>query len=197
MNKEVKTETKKTNKTLVNLLAGIVVAVIATASSYNYWHDTNIRVTFHADSEKDIQYQIFYSTEEYKGYHEDRSVRKNVLAGENYVKMVLPTNDVNQIRFDIGYKPGKVKISELKISGNEVIELSDFDDYKYNKIDNHVVDDGSLTIISDKDDPFIITTGGFSVLPGDDYDWHRMGLIAGGSFIVAFLLAMLINRKKK
>lgn len=195
MNKEVKTETKKTNKTLVNLLAGIVVAVIATASSYNYWHDINIRVTFHADSEKDINYQVFYTDD---SNHYRNTELQNIKAGSNCVKIILPTEVVKSFRLDPGSKSGKLTIKKLKVSGNETVEFTDFDNYKYMNIKEHTVnEDGSLSIVSDHVDPYIVTNEKLEIHPGDDYDWLRMGLIAGGSFIVAFLLAMLINRKKK
>ena len=195
MSKEVKTENKKTNKTLVNLLAGIVVAVIATASSYNYWHDINIRVTFHADSEKDINYQVFYTD---ASNHYRNTELHTVPAGSNCVKIVVPTEKIGRFRLDPGSNPGELTLKNIKVSGDETVEFNDFDNYKYMNIKEHTADeDGSLTIVSDHGDPYIVTTEELEIYPGDDYDWLRMGLIAGGSFIIAFLLAMLLNRKKK
>ncbi len=192
---KTKIETKKTNKTLMNMICGAVVAVIATAASYSYWHDTNIRVTFHADSEKDINYQVFYTDD---SNHYRNTELQNIKAGSNCVKIILPTEVVKSFRLDPGSKSGKLTIKKLKVSGNETVEFTDFDNYKYMNIKEHTVnEDGSLTIVSDHVDPYIVTTEKLEIYPGDDYDWLRMGLIAGGSFIVAFLLAMLINRKKK
>lgn len=195
---KAKTETKKINKILVSFVAGIVVALIATVASYNYWHDTNIRMTFQSDSENDILYQVFYQTIENKQYTEKYSVRQTVKAGENDVEILLPTDSVKGIRLDFGTFPGTVKVKGIKIEGNTVVELKDFDKYQYYKIDSKKIDeDGLLTIVSNQNDPFMYTDRTLEIYPGDDYDWLRMGLIAGGSFIVAFLLAMLINRKKK
>lgn len=197
MSKEVKTETKKTNKTLVNLLAGIVVAVIATASSYNYWHDINIRVTFHADSEKEIQYQVFYTDDNSGHFNEPQSVKKVVPAGSNCVKIVVPAEKIGRFRLDTGEFPGNLTLKNINISGDETVAFSDFDNYKYFNIKEHTAnEDGSLTIVSDHGDPYIVTTEELDIYPSDDYNLLRMGLIAGGSFIVAFLLAMLINRKR-
>lgn len=198
MTEKNKVETKKTNKILVNLLAGVIIALIATVASYNYWHYTNIRVTFNADSEKDIFYQVFYTEDNKGAFKGELSARLKVESGSNFVKIILPTEKVGRLRLDTGSNPGELTLKDIKISGDETVEFKDFGKYRYNKIDKHTVnDDGSLAIVSDKDDPYIITTEELEIYPGDDYDWLRMGLIAGGSFIVAFLLAMLINRKKK
>lgn len=197
MSEEIKSETKKTNKTLVNLLVGVLVAVTATAASYSYWHDTNIRVTFHADSEKELNYQVFY-TEDYSGhFNEPQSVKQVVPAGSNCVKIVLPAEKIGRFRLDTGSNPGNLTIKNIKVSGDNTVEFTDFDNYTYKNIKKHTSnDDGSLTIVSDHRDPYIVTTEELDILPGDDYDWLRMGLIAGGAFIVAFLLAMLVNKKK-
>lgn len=198
MSEKNKVETKKTNKTLVNLLAGVVVALIATAASYNYWHDTNIRVTFHADSEKELQYQVFYTEDNLGRFNEPQSVKQVVPAGSNCVKIVVPAEKIGRFRLDPGSFPNELTIKNLKVSGDNSVEFTDFDNYKYLNIKEHTAnEDGSLTIVSDHGDPYIVTTEELEVYPGDDYDWLRMGLITGGSFIVAFLLAMLINRKKK
>ncbi|MBQ8481523.1 MAG: hypothetical protein IJ532_03210 [Alphaproteobacteria bacterium] len=191
-------ETKKINKNLMNVICGAVVAVIATAASYSYWHDTNIRVTFHADSEKELNYQVFYTDNERPGFNEKQSVRQIVPAGSHCVKIVVPTEKIGRFRLDPGAKPEKLTIKNLKVSGDETIEFTDFDNYKYLNIKEHTAnEDGSLTIVSDHGDPYIVTTEELDILPGDDYDWLRMWSIFGGSFIVAFLLAMLVNRKKK
>lgn len=197
MSEEIKSETKKTNKTLVNLLVGVLVAVTATAASYSYWHDTNIRVTFHADSEKELNYQVFY-TEDYSGhFNEPQSVKQVVPAGSNCVKIVLPAEKIGRFRLDTGSNPGNLTIKNIKVSGDNTVEFTDFDNYTYKNIKKHTSnDDGSLTIVSDHRDPYIVTTEELDILPGDDYDWLHMGLIAGGAFIVAFLLAMLVNKKK-
>ena len=189
--------TFKANKIFTNFIISIVIALIATATSYNYWHDTNIRVTFHADNDKDINYQLFYMDENSKWFNEPQSVKQIVEAGSSSVKIVLPTENVTRVRLDFGQIPNKVTIKNFKISGNKTIEFTDFDKYNYNQINSHTTNkDGSLTIISDKKDPYMITTEKLDIHPADDYNWLRMGLIAGGSFIVAFLLAMLINRKR-
>ena len=197
MEKEVKTETKNTGKTLLSMLIGFIGAILVTAASYNYWHDTNIRVTFHADSEKDIQYQVFY-TDDYSGnFNGPQSIKQVVPAGSNCVKIVVPTEKIGRFRLDTGEFPGNLTLKNIKVSGDETIEFTNFDNYKYVNIKEHTVnEDGSLTVVSGHNDPYIVTTEKLDIYPGDDYDWLRMGLIAGGSFIVAFLLAMFLNKKK-
>lgn len=198
MSEKNKVETKKTNKTLVNLLAGVVVALIATAASYNYWHGTNIRVTFHAESEKDIDYLAFYTADNSHWFNGKEMVKQMVEAGSNDVEIILPAEKVEHFRLDFGQYPGTVTIKDIKIIGDETIEINNFDKYTYYKVDSHRTnEDGSVTITSNEKSPYMIVNDEFDIYPGDDYDWLRMGLIAGGSFIVAFLLAMLINRKKK
>jgi len=194
---EAKIEMKKTNKILVNLFIGVLVALIATAASYNYWHDTNIRVTFHADSEKELNYQVFYTEDNSGHFNEPQSIKQIVSAGSNCVKIVVPAEKIGRFRLDFGQFPGEVNIKDLKISGDEIVEFKDFENYRYANIKKHVSnEDDSLTIVSDHRDPFIVTTEELNIYPGDDYNWLLMGLIAGSSFIIAFLLAILINRKK-
>ena len=198
MSEKNKVETKKTNKTLVNLITGIVVALIATVASYNYWHDTNIRVTFHADNKKELTYQVFYTEDNSGHFNEKQSAKQVVTSGSHNVKIVIPAEKIGRLRLDTGFIPGELTIKDIKVSGDNSVEFTDFDNYKYLNIKEHTAnEDGSLTIVSDHGDPYIVTTEELDIFPGDDYDWLRMGLIAGGSFIVAFLLAMLINRKKK
>ena len=189
--------TFKANKIFTIFIISIVIALIATAASYNYWHDTNIRVTFHSDSEKELNYQVFYAEDNSGRFNASQSVRQIVEAGSNCVKIVLPSEHVTRVRLDFGQIPNKVTIKNFKISGDNTVEFTNFDNYKYNQINSHTTnEDGSLTIVSNRGDPFMITTEKLDIHPADDYNWLLMMLIAGSSFVIALLLMSLINKRK-
>lgn len=195
-NKEIKTEEKKINKFFLNFVCGLIVALIAVGASYSYWHDVNVRVTFYADSEKDIQYQVFYTEDNSARFNEEQSQRLDVPVGSDFIKIVVPAKKIGRFRLDTGVNPGKLTIKDLKISGDKVVKFNDYSKYKYINIKEYIADEGnSLTIVSDHPDPYIITSEELDIQPGDDYDLGKMLLIFGGSFVIAFLLAMLLNRK--
>ena len=196
MSEKNKVETKKASNILVNMLAGIVVAVIATAASYNYWHDTNVRLSFNIDSEKDINFQAFYLDVKGQNFNESKSVHKLIKSGNHNVEIFLPVKKMVRIRLDIGSEPGKVKLSDLVLTGNEKINLA-YNEFFKNQIDDYEINEDGFILSSNQKDPYIFYRKEFDLSGKEQISWLRMGLIAGGSFIVAFLLAMLINRKKK
>lgn len=183
---------------IMRLFVCLIVATIVTVASYNYWHETNIRVTFYADSEKDLNYQIYYTIDDLTKFNEEQKVMQLVPAGSSCVKIIIPTEQITRFRLDTGSYPGKLIIKNLKISGNKTVKFIDFDKYFYSKdISNHTVnEDGSLTIISDKSDPYMVTTEELDILPGDDYNLYRILQIFCLSLIVMLVLTMLLNHEK-
>lgn len=197
---EEKTEKKEKGKILVNFFIAAVLAALITGSCYNYWHSkADIYVTFEAQNERKVDYAVYYTEGAKENFNGEKKVVQKIPAGSHRVEFVLPVENVAQLRLDFGSKPGTVFISDLRLEGNKTKKLNNFTKYRYNKhIDEHeITEAGGLRVISKKTDPYMIITEKFNIKKKDVYDRNKIGLIFGASFIVLFILTMLLNRKKK
>jgi hypothetical protein len=116
------------------------------------------------------------------------------------VKIVLPTEKVVRFRIDFGVKPETIYVSDLKLIGNtEVNILADEEDkYSFSRhVEEHQFIDGrDLRIISNQRDPYMVYKKDLDVTPGDDINYNVLLTYALGTFVIAFLISLLLTRKK-
>ena len=61
-----------------------------------------------------------------------------------------------RIRLDFASNPGTVTVKDIYLMGAQRADLNQFGEYELNQIDKAVVnEDGSFTIISAQDDPYM------------------------------------------
>ena len=196
-----KVENVKTKgKTLLNFLIAVVSAVVITGLCHNFWHSkADIHLTFEAQNERNIEYVVYYGEENKDVFSGHRAVKQKIPSGSHRVEVTLPVKHVARLRLDFGKKPGTVFIRDLRLEGNKTLNLDNFAKYKYNKhVDEHeITEAGGLRIISKQNDPYMVITEKFDIAQKDVYDWHKIGIIFGASFVIIFALATLLNRKRK
>lgn len=182
------------------IVVSLILATIATFALMNQWYAKNIRVTFNAESTKDFNYQIFYTDTQDGKFNGNQSVKKLVSAGLNQVKIVLPTEKIVQFRIDFGSFPGTVYISDLKVVGDKEINILGDKEENYwfsrDMEEHQFTDDKALRITSNKGDPYIVYKEKLDVVPGVDINYHNLILIVLGTFFIAFILGLLLIKKK-
>ncbi len=116
----------------------------------------NAVLTFEATADKAFDYQIFYTVEREIWFDASHVVDVAGKEGMHKYNVVIPSDKVYRVRIDFGSEPGMVTIRNIYMNGVQQADLNDFDKYSYNKIDKkNKNNDGSLTIISSQEDPFI------------------------------------------
>lgn len=197
-NNLIKVNVKKENKMITKkILSSLVVAIIAIVTAQSLLRQDGIKVTFSANASKDIKYQVFYTPEADGIFNEHQSVKQLVPSGYTDVKIMLPTEKIARFRLDFGELPERVIISDIKIIGDKTITIKDFNNYRYNKIEKHDINnDGSLTIESNQNDPFMITNDKLDINETTFIDWFNVCLIGLSCFIITYLLAILFSKNK-
>ena len=177
---------------LAVLLTGLVLYFTSAL-----WSSKAVIVSFNAEAKKEITYQVFYQTTENKNYIEKYSISQKVKAGKNDVEIVLPTDSVKGIRLDFGSYPKTVKVKDIKVIGDTVAELKDFDKYQYYKIDSKKIgEDGSLTIVSNQNDPFMYTNRILDVRGKCIVDWCRFIIISVLAFLLMYKFVQYLSKFK-
>jgi len=177
----------------------LVLAAIATFATMNQWYAKNIRVTFNAKSTKEINYVLFYTANDTTWFNGQQLARKLIPAGAHSVKIILPTEKVRNFRIDFGEIPGTILISDLKLIGNETINIlaDEEKQYSFNQVEEHQFINGeALRITSNKGDPYMVYKKDLDVTPGDDINYNVLLTYALGTFVIAFLISLLLTRKK-
>lgn len=183
-------------RTVKIVCVSLILAVGAIAITVNSWYDRNIRVTFYAQSAKDIQYQVFYTSERDGKW---QAVTQQVPAGKSNVKIVLPIQNIALFRLDFGSYPQTVYVTDLKVTGNKSVDIlaDDEDNYRFYQIDEHQFMNGKgLRISSNQNDPFMFYKEQLDVTPGPDINWGRLVEIGLGTFFVVLFLGLFLTRKK-
>ena len=125
---------------------------------------TTAVLRFTADTQKALTFDVFYTVEREIWFDAGHIVSHQGKEGLNDYEIELPVDKVYRIRLDFDSAPGEVKLSNMNIYGTQNVDLTDTSNYDYSNIDNvEVNQDGSITFISNQEDPYIIY--GKSLLP--------------------------------
>ena len=147
------------------------------------WLNKNIVVSFNANAEKDIQYQVFYTEDNGQNFDEKQSVKKKVKTGKQRIAIVLPIQKILNFRLDIGSVPGEVIISDLQAMGSRTLRL-DYSEFNQRNIDKYEVKNNKLYVTSYQEDPYLPYRIKLNLPAGYHLDWFRLIIIS----ILAFLL---------
>lgn len=116
----------------------------------------NVVLTFTATSEKDFNYEVFYTVEREVWFDAGHMVEYPGKSGTHRYSIVIPSDEVYRIRLDFASNPGTVTVKDIYLMGAQRADLNQFGEYELNQIDKAVVnEDGSFTIISAQDDPYM------------------------------------------
>ena len=112
-------------------------------------------LSFKAEANTDIEYQIFYTLDPNGSFNEEQSIKEMVTKGENTVRIEIPHEQIAKLRIDFGTNPQGIVISNLELIGENTIEFNDptlFDVYDINDI---FVVGNKLLVRSELGDPHV------------------------------------------
>lgn len=117
-------------------------------------HKTTLN--FNATTDSEFEYEIFYTTQQNVWFTPEKAFTYKANKGSQAYSITLPETKVYRIRLDFGSNPIKITLKDIHLSGEQNVELNDFDKYEYNDIQTKTInEDGSITIISEGRDPYI------------------------------------------
>ena len=188
-------------RNVISLVVAAIISLVMVGSGYKSWYAKNINVTFHSVNTREATYTLYYTEEAKDKFSSDKFVAKKVKIGKNDVKIILPISHLAKIRLYLGSYPGVVNLSKFKINGMGSVKLDDFSENQYKNTDSEEIkDDGSITIVSEQNNPYMIIDKTFNIYAGYDINWVK--LIAFfctmfAIFYVFFMLALYKKKKKK
>lgn len=178
------------------LIVAVLVCFFMFLSS-SLWLNNSITVSFNANTSKDLTFQVFYATNPKANFNGKDTVKQFVNVGFSKVVFKLPIKNIVKLRIDPGSNSGKVKISDIEVSGSKVIKLTDYNLWTYNShIESHSVEDGVLTLISNQEDPYIIYKQELNIPEGIEIDWCLFTISLAFSIFVSSVLVFYLSRFK-
>ena len=178
-----------------------LLSVGIAGSSYKSWYAENINISFNIVSTKNITCKVLYTENGADKFSPSKVASKTIKSGSNDVKIVIPASKLARFRLYFGDQPGLLNFSKLRINGDKVIKLDDFVSYEFNNMDSsEVVGDGSITLVSEQQNPYMYVNQVFNVKKGYDINFVKVGafvLILFGLFFGFFMFALREKKKKK
>lgn len=187
-------------RNVISLVAAAIISLVMVGAGYKSWYAKNINVTFNSVNTRDATYTLYYVENAEDKFSSDKFVAKKVKVGKNDVKIILPIPHLAKIRLYLGSYPGVVNLSKFKINGMGSVKLDDFSENQYKNTDSEEIkDDGSITIVSDQNNPYMIIDKTFNIYAGYDINWVKLAAFFCTMFAIfyAFFMLALYKKKKK
>lgn len=184
----------------ISLVAATVIALGIVGASYKSWFAENINITFNSVNTRDAVYKLYYTVDAKDKFTAGKVVTKKVKVGNNDVKIIIKEPHLAKIRLYLGSYPGVINLSKFRINGMGSVKLDNFTDNEYKDADSvEVKGDGSVTIISEQNNPHMIIDKIFNIYAGYDINWVRLVSFFFSIFAIfyAFFMLALYRRKKK
>ena len=163
-----------------------------------------IVVSFNVQSDKSIEYQVFYTETPEQDFNEKQSIKKNILKGFQKVEFILPIGKIAKFRLAFGNEPEKIEISDLKIKGSESVE-PDYSEFAENDINYSVTDEGKILLSFYENvpyvslcntNPYITYKKDLNLVRNDRIDWCRLIVIAVLAFLLMFKFTKHLSEKR-
>ena len=187
-------------RNIISFVAATLIALGVVGASYKSWFAKNINITFNSVNTREAVYKLYYAVDAKDEFAADKFVAKKVKVGNNDVKMILKVPHLAKIRLYLGSYPGVINISKFRINGMGSVKLNNFAENEYKNSDSvEVQNDGSVTIVSEQDDPQMIINKVFNIYIGYDINWIKLVSFFCSMFVIfyAFFMLALYRRKKK
>lgn len=141
-------------KVVVRCLAALLLSLLSLYIFRSSIFITGYKVSFNYDQTKNIEYQLFYSSDEGELFSEKKCVKKSLTRGCGTVIFHVPSSRLSKIRIDIGKRPGKVKLQNICIEGEYVSPLNLDLLYPYH-LDSYNVHGRTVYVKSNHKDPYL------------------------------------------
>lgn len=123
---------------------------------YEPYKPTNVMVVLGTTTEKDVDYQIYYTVVRETWFNEEHVAELSGKTGTHYYVINLPVEQIHKFRLDFGSNPGKVTVHNIRLMGTQSADLSDFNAYEYRQMNDVEIADGKVSFDSFYRDPFMI-----------------------------------------
>ena len=140
----------------------LLLAMLAVCVWYKPVNTVNMKLSMKTTSniEENDAYKIYYLENDGDSYSEEQTSYCDVVAGrENKIKFSVPANASN-IRLDVGMHEGTITISGIVLQiGSQKYNVTDKELQNYisfDGIESLEIEDNSLSIIVNTDDPYVI-----------------------------------------
>ena len=167
---------------VLTVLLTVVILYFTSAVWYR-----GIVLSFNAQADKNIQYQIFYTETPEQDFNEKQSIKKYVIDGLQKVKIGLPIGKIAKLRLAFGSMPERLEISDIQIKGTGRLDL-EYNEFAKNEIDFSTVQDGKFIIYSYKDNPYITYKKDLNLVRNNRIDWCRLIIITVLALFFVFKL---------
>ena len=164
--------------------------------SLGLWGKKTMIVSFDAEAVKDLQYQVFYTTEEKGKFNEKQSVKKIVKKGKSRVEIVLPIDEIVKFRLDLGNNSEKLIISNLKLIGKDMVKFNDFSKFNFRNIDKKELSENKLVTDIKHRDPNIFYKENLFLKAKTIIDWHLFIILVTFYFFVTYKVVKYLAKFK-
>jgi len=164
--------------------------------SLGLWGKKTMIVSFDAEAVKDLQYQVFYTTEEKGKFNEKQSVKKIVKKGKSRVEIVLPIDEIVKFRLDLGSNSEKLIISNLKLIGKDMVKFNDFSKFNFRNIDKKELSENKLVTDIKHRDPNIFYKENLFLKAKTIIDWHLFIILVTFYFFVTYKVVKYLAKFK-
>lgn len=180
----------------LNFILSLIMAVIMFIPFKEYFKEYKSkinRISITLKQKKEMDFQFFYTQKSTERFNEKDSIRKKSLVNIDGIEVIdIDLKDVPEIysfRLDFGSYPEEFFIKEVSLISEDKknIKLDEVLNFPMNHIESKEIVDGSLKLISNKNDPYIV----FSFEKIDDY--REKGFVLTKSILMLLLLFLLSN----
>ena len=185
---------RNASKEKVALLSGLITIALMYLCIV-FYYKTYIEVTFTSESDKEIEYQVYYTTEPGQRFSELQSVKRRSSRGKHLERITLPIDKIARFRFDFGVRPGLASVSNMALGGENVQSLN-FDDFSFHNIDSKRLEKNKLTIVSKQNDPLIIYQKPLEIIPKQSVDWWMFFLLLCAFGASSYLILSYLRNLK-
>ncbi len=138
---------------LLLLLAGTALFF---TKGFWFFAEKGISVSFTSQADRQVAYQVFYTTSQERSFNSEEKVSHDVEAGKQQVRILLPVEKILRFRLDLGQFPKAVTLSDLKVSGDKTVSMGNLSDFTLHEIDSSKQDGRYFRLTSNQPDPYII-----------------------------------------
>lgn len=188
---------KEKMKKITKIISSIILTTIVLIITISIWTQKEMFISFNQKTDIGIRYQIFYTLNEKEGFNETYSIRYYADPTESEIKILIPQKHISKFRMDYGEFPEKVTISNLKLVGDQIIELNNFDDFSYSPaVENKIIENDTLTIISNQKDPYMVYKNILDLNEGTFIRPQKIAFICILIFLISFICIKLFFIRK-
>ncbi len=182
------------------LYASLMAVLAVVCGLPLWWASVSYKLTLTYHSTKFSKCQIYYAPEGER-FSANRSQMIECQPGKGEISTIIPAEDLHRLRIDFGSSPGKVTLSNVRLKGQNRINLLLVGDFTPKNIETCEETDSQLTFHATHKDPQLIYNQPIPQIAGEgrlriSHNW-LIGLAAGGIYLYfagCYVYSLLVKR---